>query len=143
MRVVFRAFDADKSGSVNRAEFRRGLAHLGVAVADDEFERLLAIVDADGGGDIDYTEFAKKLKAKDAQTDDGFSREGATRKALTRRPGPLEDRRPHGRRGGDALMELINLKVEQKSNTRMLNFHIFVPGKRGDLAIFGDISLRA
>ena len=31
MRTVFRAFDEDKSGTVDLVEFRRGLAHLGCA----------------------------------------------------------------------------------------------------------------
>ena len=72
VRVVFRKFDEDSSGSVNAAEFRAGLASLGIALADNEFNKLMAIVDADGGGCINYGEFAQKLKAGDSQTVDMF-----------------------------------------------------------------------
>ena len=39
VRVVFRNFDEDKSGSVDYAEFRRGLAHLGIALSDEDFRK--------------------------------------------------------------------------------------------------------
>ena len=72
LRTEFRRFDKDFSGTVSRREFRLGLAQMGIACADDEFERLLAVVDQDSGGSIDYGEFAAKLKAADAQTHNFF-----------------------------------------------------------------------
>ena len=67
IRVVFRGFDEDKSGSVDTSEFRRGLAHLGVALSEAEFKMLLEIVDNDGSGTIDYNEFVEDLKHADEQ----------------------------------------------------------------------------
>ena len=54
VRVVFRNFDEDKSGSVDYTEFRRGLAHLGIAMSDADFEALIDVVDNDRSGCIDY-----------------------------------------------------------------------------------------
>ena len=66
--TLFRSFDADKSGSVDVEEFRNGMHYIGVALTDREFGELLDIVDADGGGQIDYTEFAQNLaRADDTQ----------------------------------------------------------------------------
>ena len=59
VRVVFRNFDKDKSGNVDYGEFRRGLAHLGIALSDADFETLLGVVDNDGSGTIDYNEFVE------------------------------------------------------------------------------------
>ena len=59
VRVVFRNFDEDKSGNVDYGEFRRGLAHLGIALSDADFETLLGVVDNDGSGTIDYNEFVE------------------------------------------------------------------------------------
>lgn len=67
MRNVFRAFDEDKSGTVDMVEFRRGLAHLGFEMTDDKFEKLLQRVDRNGDGDINYNEFAARLKGQDQQ----------------------------------------------------------------------------
>jgi Ca2+-binding EF-hand superfamily protein len=67
LRNVFREFDEDKSGSVDLVEFRRGLAHLGFEMTDKQFDALLDRVDRDGNGDINYTEFAARLKGQDQQ----------------------------------------------------------------------------
>ena len=56
VRVVFRNFDADKSGTLDIAEFRRGLAFLGILLSDQEFANLLTVVDNDNSGTIDIVE---------------------------------------------------------------------------------------
>ena len=74
VRVVFRNFDegarqapsvvlcppacchtccvgcADKSGSVDYNEFRKGLAHIGIALTDVDFETLIDTLDNDKSG---------------------------------------------------------------------------------------------
>ena len=64
LRVVFRKFDDDGSGTVSHEEFRTGLVHMGIAMSDPEFKSLIDIVDHDGGGDIDYREFANNFKSQ-------------------------------------------------------------------------------
>jgi len=56
IRVVFRNFDEDKSGSVDYQEFRKGLEHIGIILTDVDFQTLLDVVDNDKSGTIDYNE---------------------------------------------------------------------------------------
>merc|ERR1712100_493647 len=68
IRVVFRNFDEDKSGSVDYQEFRKGLEHIGIILTDVDFQTLLDVVDNDKSGTIDYNEFVEDLKHVDEQT---------------------------------------------------------------------------
>merc|ERR1711865_12990 len=72
LRVVFRKFDDDGSGTVSHEEFRTGLVHMGIAMSDPEFKSLIDIVDHDGGGDIDYREFANNFKSQAGHHHDPF-----------------------------------------------------------------------
>ena len=76
VRVVFRNCDEDKSGVIDYEEFRRGLAHLGIALSDRDFQQLLALVDSDGSGSIDYNEFANKLNAPPTHADNLYGGRG-------------------------------------------------------------------
>jgi len=54
LRRAFRKFDLDRRGSVSRAEFRRGLQRVGVALNRVEIDALVAIVENGGGQTIDF-----------------------------------------------------------------------------------------
>lgn len=64
-RKLFRHFDADKSGSVDRDEFIQGLRNINVNLSPKHLDELMKIVDEDGMGDVDYNEFARKLASSD------------------------------------------------------------------------------
>jgi uncharacterized protein YbcV (DUF1398 family) len=83
VRVVFRNFDEDKSGVIDYEEFRRGLAHLGIALSDRDFQQLLAVVDNDRSGSIDYNEFVEDLKSNDMQSGGMFGGGSAEPRAKT------------------------------------------------------------
>ena len=62
---VFRAWDADNSGTIDKKEFRLGLQQLGLTeVPREEVDALFDEIDADLSGEIDYRELAAKLKTK-------------------------------------------------------------------------------
>lgn len=62
---VFRAWDDDNSGTIDRKEFRRGLHQLGLTeVPREEVDALFDEIDADQSGEIDLRELATKLKTK-------------------------------------------------------------------------------
>eukprot|EP01043_Picozoa_sp_COSAG02_P017913 COSAG02_NODE_823_length_16754_cov_69.933353_6_plen_1425_part_00 len=65
-RKLFRHFDADKSGTVDRDEFVQGLRSINVHLTPEHLDELMRIVDEDGMGDVDYNEFARKLASSDA-----------------------------------------------------------------------------
>ncbi|KAL9191603.1 hypothetical protein ACHAXT_001309 [Thalassiosira profunda] len=53
---VFRAFDADANGTLSYEEFHRGMQKLDIDVSVAEVAALIAEVDSDGDGEIDYQE---------------------------------------------------------------------------------------
>ena len=54
---LFNQFDKDNSLSVTRDEFRMGLKSIGVPMTDDQLTKLIEMLDEDGDGEIDYSEF--------------------------------------------------------------------------------------
>ena len=54
---LFNQFDKDNSLSVTREEFRTGLKGIGVPMTDDQLTKLIDMLDEDGDGEIDYSEF--------------------------------------------------------------------------------------
>eukprot|EP00698_Gefionella_okellyi_P008576 TRINITY_DN212_c1_g1_i1.p1 TRINITY_DN212_c1_g1~~TRINITY_DN212_c1_g1_i1.p1 ORF type:complete len:1273 (+),score=360.04 TRINITY_DN212_c1_g1_i1:159-3977(+) len=64
LKKVFRAFDEDHDGTLSTTELRKGLGALGVTLGDEEFDRLISVVDTNKGN-IDYHEFARVFKESD------------------------------------------------------------------------------
>jgi Ca2+-binding EF-hand superfamily protein len=54
---VFRTYDRDASGSIDRAEFARLLEALGMDLEEEELEVALDVVDANHSGRISWDEF--------------------------------------------------------------------------------------
>ena len=65
VRTLFRHFDADKNGSVDRDEFFLGLRSINIILTSEQMDELMHIVDEDGMGDVDYNEFARRLAQSD------------------------------------------------------------------------------
>ena len=59
---VFRDYDTDSSGSIDRDELSAGLRGLGLRLSQDEVDGVMAYLDTDGGGDIDLREFLHHFK---------------------------------------------------------------------------------
>ena len=143
IRVVFRGFDEDKSGSVDTSEFRRGLAHLGVALSDAEFKMLLEIVDNDGSGTIDYNEFVEDLKHLDEQQGNFMGNPDAEKKIVAAHPtaapranAASSDVTHHTLgtgRSGQTILAFIADKVEQKSRNVRVVFRNFDEDKSGSV----------
>lgn len=54
---IFKSFDRDGSGSIDRAELSRLLEALGQLPSEDELEVALSVIDANGSGRISWDEF--------------------------------------------------------------------------------------
>lgn len=54
---VFKSFDRDGSGSIDRGEFARLLEALGQAIGEEELEIALDAVDSNRSGRISWAEF--------------------------------------------------------------------------------------
>ena len=66
VRVIdlFRDWDDDGNGKVDKKEFRKAMKALGLDVPRKEVDRLFDSFDPDGGGSIEYNELNKALKRK-------------------------------------------------------------------------------
>lgn len=62
LREMFDLYDADGSGCIDQAELAQLMATLGYDLADEEVSDMIAEVDEDGDGDIDYEEFVALFK---------------------------------------------------------------------------------
>lgn len=56
---LFKKFDADGSNTIDKHEIKRILHYLGLEFTLEKAEELLAIVDADGSGEIEFDEFCR------------------------------------------------------------------------------------
>ena len=68
VRSVFRNFDLDDSGAIDRYEFSRACERLSPTMSPEDIEDALSIIDADGDGDITYEEFKKWWNSDHAVT---------------------------------------------------------------------------
>jgi len=64
---LFNQFDKDKSMTVSREEFYTGLKSIGVPMEDRDLTLLINLLDDNGDGEIDYTEF---ISIKDVDEED-------------------------------------------------------------------------
>jgi Ca2+-binding EF-hand superfamily protein len=64
MRNIFRAFDKDDSGTIDRAELTAALKESGAEISPAEIDRIIAMVDKDGSGTLDYEEFIAQVFGK-------------------------------------------------------------------------------
>lgn len=62
MKTAFAYFDKDNSGSITKEELKDCLKSDDFTLDDSEIDKLLAGVDQDGDGQIDYVEFIAMMK---------------------------------------------------------------------------------
>lgn len=136
VRVVFRNFDEDKSGSVDYDEFRKGLAHIGITLNDADFQNLIEVVDNDKSGCINYQEFVEDLKHADEQSGGFIGNPGAQQAAMAQKaanapaPAPAPAFVASGRSSSSILHQIAD-KVEQKSKNVRVVFRNFDEDKSG------------
>lgn len=58
----FKQYDKDKSMSVSTEEFRKGIMESGIGLKKRDIDKLVDILDKDGDGEIDYSEFVQGQK---------------------------------------------------------------------------------
>mmetsp|Transcript_1420 Transcript_1420/g.4023 ORF Transcript_1420/g.4023 Transcript_1420/m.4023 type:complete len:151 (+) Transcript_1420:85-537(+) len=63
-REAFQKFDKDGSGAIDVFELRATLQSMGQEPTDEELFDMIAEVDADGSGEIDFPEFLKVMVAQ-------------------------------------------------------------------------------
>jgi Ca2+-binding EF-hand superfamily protein len=61
IREAFSIFDEDRSGDIDKKEFKNLINTLGWGISDSRISELMKEVDKDGSGTIDFEEFAKMM----------------------------------------------------------------------------------
>lgn len=61
---LFRSFDTDGNGTIDREEFYNGMSRLNLGLTDAEVTRLLQEVDSNGDGEIDYMEMLSHFEGE-------------------------------------------------------------------------------
>jgi len=69
IKEMFDLFDADGGGSIDVGELTHALVNLGISDTKDEIDRLVAQIDADGSGEIEYEEFVEVMHQLMSQRD--------------------------------------------------------------------------
>lgn len=64
LREIFRVLDKDKKGEVNVSELRWILKNLGDDLTEEDIDDMIADVDTDGSGWVDYEEFAHLMMSE-------------------------------------------------------------------------------
>ena len=59
---IFRDWDEDSSGTIDKSEFRKAIIALGFNAPRSEVDALFGTYDRDGGGSIDYREMNQMLR---------------------------------------------------------------------------------
>lgn len=57
LRLVFDVFDTDRSGSIDARELRKAMKALGFKISKESIEEMIADLDADKSGSIEFDEF--------------------------------------------------------------------------------------
>jgi xanthine/uracil permease/Ca2+-binding EF-hand superfamily protein len=63
IKTAFVKFDQDGSGTIDAAELKLAIRHMGLHLGDAEISRMMATADKDGDGEISYKEFEAMIKS--------------------------------------------------------------------------------
>ncbi|XP_027078523.1 caltractin [Coffea arabica] len=69
IREAFELFDTDNSGTIDAKELNVAMRALGFELTEEEINRMIAEVDKDGSGAIDFDEFVHMMTAKIGERD--------------------------------------------------------------------------
>merc|ERR1711885_98860 len=69
IREAFNLFDADNSGAIDVRELKAAMRALGFEVKKEELKKMIADIDNDGNGDIDFQEFLEMMTGKMGEKD--------------------------------------------------------------------------
>ena len=69
IKEAFDLFDSDKSGQIDTNELKQALQNLGIDAKNQTLQNMLADIDKNGSGDIDFDEFIDMMTAKMSDKD--------------------------------------------------------------------------
>ncbi|KAI4296652.1 hypothetical protein L6164_036595 [Bauhinia variegata] len=69
IKEAFELFDTDNSGTIDAKELNVAMRALGFEMTEDQINQMIAAVDKDGSGAIDFEEFVHMMTAKIGERD--------------------------------------------------------------------------
>merc|ERR1712072_94970 len=69
IREAFSLFDADASGMIDIRELKAAMRALGFEVKNEELKKMVADIDGDGNGTIEFVEFLQMMTGKMGEKD--------------------------------------------------------------------------
>lgn len=69
IKEAFDLFDSDKSGEIDTEELKQALKNLGIDAKNQTLANMMADLDKDGSGKIDFSEFIEMMTAKMSDRD--------------------------------------------------------------------------
>merc|ERR1712216_719966 len=69
IREAFNLFDADQSGAIDVRELKAAMRALGFEIKKEELKKMVADIDSDGNGDIEFSEFLEMMTGKMGEKD--------------------------------------------------------------------------
>ena len=69
IKEAFDLFDSDKSGEIDTDELKQALKNLGIDAKNQTLSNMMADLDKDGSGKIDFAEFIEMMTAKMSDRD--------------------------------------------------------------------------
>merc|ERR1712157_20755 len=69
IREAFSLFDADASGMIDIRELKAAMRALGFEVKNEELKKMVADIDNDGNGTIEFSEFLQMMTGKMGEKD--------------------------------------------------------------------------
>merc|ERR1712118_568021 len=69
IREAFSLFDSDASGMIDIRELKAAMHALGFEVKNEELKKMVADIDNDGNGTIEFTEFLQMMTGKMGEKD--------------------------------------------------------------------------
>ena len=64
IREAFNLFDTDRSGSIDYKELKAAMRALGFETKKEDMQRIIAEIDADGSGEIEFPEFMQMMNGQ-------------------------------------------------------------------------------
>eukprot|EP00658_Telonema_sp_P-2_P052269 TRINITY_DN4047_c0_g1_i2.p1 TRINITY_DN4047_c0_g1~~TRINITY_DN4047_c0_g1_i2.p1 ORF type:complete len:684 (+),score=119.94 TRINITY_DN4047_c0_g1_i2:127-2052(+) len=122
----FVKFDANHDGTINHSEFRQGIEQgLGLPLSTPDVQLLLQDVDQNNSGQIDYIEFANKMKARDETTYQSLGRLGNKSDFRIKTPLPEHDEMTQDERIDRNLEVKLHYAVQQRCDDLVAEFRKF------------------
>lgn len=130
---VFRTIDADRNGSLDRAELHDALSNrMNLGMTEDQVQLLVNHFDKDGDGAVDYEEMCRALDSK-AKGDDFWV---ARKKVAQKTDGPSIARTQgfskHTFLSAEQVIEMLRRRVEQQNKLRD-TFELFDLDRSGSI----------